>query len=64
MKEKHLEHIFDRFFTLDESRTDKNTGLGLSITKALVERLGYKIEAVLVDEMLIIKIVWNRKNIV
>lgn len=51
-------HLFDRFFTADVARSDKNTGLGLSITKALVQKLGYKVEAILVDGTLNIKIIW------
>jgi signal transduction histidine kinase len=58
LKIEDVEHIFDRFFTSDVTRSDKNTGLGLSITKALVEQLGYKIEAILVDGILNIKITW------
>lgn len=53
-----IKHIFDRFFTLDITRSDKNTGLGLSITKALVEKLGYRIEAMFNDGVLTIKIIW------
>lgn len=59
LKIEDVEHIFDRFFTADLTRSDKNTGLGLSITKALVEQLGYKIEAVLINGMLKIKIIWS-----
>lgn len=62
LKEEHVEHIFDRFFTADLARSDKNTGLGLSITKALVEQLGHEIEAVLTDSMLTIKIIWSEKS--
>ncbi len=59
LKIEDVEHIFDRFFTADLTRSDKNTGLGLSITKALVEQLGYKIEAILFDGILSIKIIWS-----
>ncbi|ADL53863.1 sensor histidine kinase [Clostridium cellulovorans] len=62
LKEEQVKHIFDRFYTADSTRSDKNTGLGLSITKALVEQLGNKIKAELIDGMLIIKITWNGKE--
>lgn len=38
--EENLDKLFDRFYTVGNSRSDKNTGLGLYITKILVERLG------------------------
>lgn len=53
--------IFDRFFTADKSRNDKNTGLGLAITKGLVEKLGNEISAKLVDGNLVIKVKWKIK---
>lgn len=48
--------IFDRFYTVDKSRTSKSTGLGLYITKTFVEKLGYSIEAKYKDENIIITI--------
>ena len=51
--------MFDRFYTVDNSRTGKNTGLGLYITKVLVEKLGYNITAKLDNKNLVIKITWN-----
>lgn len=35
--------LFDRFYTVEASRN--STGLGLSIAKILIERMGGKIEA-------------------
>ncbi len=60
VKEEDIDKLFDRFYTTDKSRSDKNTGLGLAITKALIEKLGHKIDAKLVNGSLIIEIKWNK----
>jgi len=40
----HLPHIFERFYTVDASRTSNGTGLGLSIAKQIIEAHGGKLE--------------------
>ena len=56
---ENVDKLFDRFYTVDNSRSDRNTGLGLYITKILVEKLGYNIIAQLDNEILKIKIIWK-----
>lgn len=56
---ENVDKLFDRFYTVDNSRSDRNTGLGLYITKVLVEKLGYNITVKLDNENLKIKIVWK-----
>lgn len=55
-----IKRIFDRFYIKDKARTNRNTGLGLSITKSFVERLGHKIIARKIEDNLEIEIQWNK----
>jgi len=58
LKEEDVPHLFERFFTGDKTRTEKSTGLGLAITKQLVEQMGHQISASLKDKELSIEIKW------
>ena len=40
-----MEQVFQRFYKADSSRTHTSAGLGLSIAKGLVERMGGEIFA-------------------
>jgi signal transduction histidine kinase len=51
------ERLFDRFYTSDASRSNKNTGLGLAIVKELMERMGGKITVHANEGMLVMRIV-------
>ena len=59
LTQENVDKLFNRFYTVDNSRSDRNTGLGLYITKVLVEKLGYNITAKLENENLKIKISWK-----
>ena len=59
LTEENVDKLFDRFYTVDKSRSDRNTGLGLYITKVLVEKLGYNIIVKIDNENLVIKIIWK-----
>lgn len=45
IEEKDLERIFDRFFTTDQSRSRKTTGLGLAIARRFTEQMQGTIKA-------------------
>lgn len=45
MNKNDLEYIFQRFYTKDNSRSKKTTGLGLTIAKEITKRLNGKIGA-------------------
>jgi signal transduction histidine kinase len=42
---KDLEHIFDRFYRAEKSRTSEGFGLGLSLAKNLAEKMNLKLTA-------------------
>lgn len=55
LEKQDMEHIFDRFWRKDASRSDhRRLGLGLSITKALTELLGIDLAAELTPDHLFI----------
>lgn len=53
------EHVFERFFTSDRNRTDRNTGLGLAIVKALTEQMGHSIQAQVENGDFTVSIQWT-----
>lgn len=60
LTQENVDKLFDRFYTVDNSRSDRNTGLGLYITKILVEKLGHNIKANLKEDNLVISITWKK----
>ncbi len=43
IKEKDITHIFEKFYQVDRSRTDRGSGLGLPLVKRIVELCGGEI---------------------
>ncbi len=54
-----LKVIFERFYTGDQSRSNQSTGLGLTITKLLVEKMMGQIEARFEGEFFMIELRWK-----
>ena len=59
LSEEDSKHLFERFFTVDRTRTGASTGLGLTITKQLVEQMGHNISIELANGRLSIIIKWK-----
>lgn len=55
LTQTQVEKLFDRFYTVESAR--KSTGLGLSIARTLIDRMGGTIDAALADGVLTITIV-------
>ena len=51
MKEKDVEHMFERFYRADEARNFNGTGLGLSIAKLIVDKHNGHFEIVSREEL-------------
>ncbi len=52
LNKEELDCLFDRFYMRDNSRSTSSTGLGLTITKLLVEEMNGEIKAELKDNIL------------
>ncbi|MBS4538750.1 HAMP domain-containing histidine kinase [Clostridium sp. D2Q-11] len=59
LEKDHISRLFDRFFTANKTRSDNSSGLGLAITKQLVEQMGHSISAELNEGNLKIIIKWK-----
>lgn len=56
--ELEIDKIFDRFYTVDVSRTSGNTGLGLAIVKEFTEQLNGNVSAQIKDKKLEIVLIF------
>ncbi|MFJ7737358.1 sensor histidine kinase [Lysinibacillus sp. NPDC097287] len=60
ISEHDLKYLFDRFYKVDKTRTRKSTGLGLSIAKSLMVKMGGDLHAELQDNKLIMICEWRK----
>lgn len=58
LNENEVKHIFERFYTGDHSRSNQSTGLGLTITRILVEKMNGMIEARLKEDLFVVEVSW------
>ncbi|MFS0661029.1 HAMP domain-containing sensor histidine kinase [Niallia alba] len=59
LNEHDINHLFDRFYKADKTRTEKSTGLGLSIAKSLMTKMGGDLTAALKDDQLSMICKWK-----
>lgn len=57
--EEDVPHVFDRFFTSDQTRSGRNTGLGLAIVKSLTEQMGGQVRAELKEGQFSVILTWK-----
>ncbi len=61
LDEQDVEHLFERFYTVDRARSNGSTGLGLTIVKEFVEKMDGKLETGLEDGRLCIRMRFTGK---
>jgi len=55
-----IEKVFNRLYSADKTRNTGNTGIGLTITKLLIEKMGHNIDAEITENgWFSIKITWQ-----
>lgn len=59
INDEDVDHVFERFYTADRMRTGQNTGLGMAIVKALVERMGHHVSAKLQNGIFTVLVSWR-----
>ncbi|MDE6108648.1 MAG: HAMP domain-containing histidine kinase [Oscillospiraceae bacterium] len=58
--EEELPHVFDRFYTSDQTRSGRNTGLGLAIVKALAKQMDGEVWAELTNGCFAVCLRWKK----
>lgn len=57
-----IEHIFDRFYKADQSRSHSSSGLGLAIVKELMEKMGGSVNAQIDGNHFIIRLIFSDES--
>lgn len=52
-------HVFDRFYTADKTRSAQNSGLGMSIVRALIQQMGHEVTAELREGIFTVRLLWK-----
>ena len=56
LSEADVEHLFERFYTADASRSNHSTGIGLTIAQELTEQMGGTLSATKDGDLLVMKV--------
>lgn len=56
----NINQVFQRLYTSDGTRNQRSTGLGLTVTKQLLEQMGHSISASLEKDLFTITITWHQ----
>lgn len=59
VSQEDVPHVFDRFYTGDQTRSGHNTGIGLAIVKRLAEQMGCEVSASLAGNRFSISVSWK-----
>ena len=59
LRQEELTHVFDRFYTSDQTRSGRNTGLGLAIVKTLAGQMDGEAWAELREEQFSVILRWK-----
>ena len=54
-----IHQVFNRSYSADKTRMNGNTGIGLTITKVILEKMGHTISAEIFDDWFIITLEWK-----
>lgn len=60
LSEQDIDRLFDRFYTADQSRSSRRTGLGLSIARSLMLKMNGRLTAELNDGYVEMRCEWKR----
>ena len=63
LQEGDLPHLFQRSFTANRARTERNTGLGLAVVKGLMQQMGYHVHAEYQAPLFTVCLEWNQSEL-